>query len=474
MRSDPGSANLRAYLACLASAIALTLAPAALGAPDEESEPKAPPDRGTPGPYISRSVRPDGVTRQACDLTLPICVWAAPTATNVSSVLAAAAAAWRALVHTLGFPAPDLSLETGAWDVLVVRDALAPGEESATRVEWRDTRSTYDRAQGFTLVDASLRAGCRLDAALARALADAIRLRVAPAIDRASALAQTTYLAELVAPCRVALSADAAHAFQSRPAECIADARVDGAPHAVDELTAPSHAARLFSAGSAAFYARTEWAYARRPGSLVWSTWALTPTQTPLGSRRWHDEPDTFDILRKSFESALFTGSTLHDLMLDFGVARAFMGSADDGLHHPESRALGDSARVTPDWDVPWPATPKRYPQRAPVAPTGASYLIVSTRGAPEHARLRVEIEWEEHALFRWAIVKLDREGRELGRLAIPTRERATSSQMSVVDLSGADRLMLVGVNVGDPAYRFDPDDAVWEPHGWLVTIAAE
>ena len=206
----------------------------------------------------------------------------------------------------------------------------------------------------------------------------------------------------------------------------------------------------------------------------MWSTWALTPTQTPLGSRRWHDEPDTFDILRKSFESALFTGSTLHDLMLDFGVARAFMGSADDGLHHPESRALGDSARVTPDWDVPWPATPKRYPQRAPVAPTGASYLIVSTRGAPEHARLRVEIEWEEHALFRWAIVKLDREGRELGRLAIPTRERATSSQMSVVDLSGADRLMLVGVNVGDPAYRFDPDDAVWEPHGWLVTIAAE
>jgi hypothetical protein len=34
--------------------------------------------------------------------------------------------------------------------------------------------------------------------------------------------------------------------------------------------------------------------------------------------------------------------------------------------------------------------------------------------------------------------------------------------------------VLLVGVNAGDPAYAFDPDEAVWEPHGWLVTLASE
>jgi hypothetical protein len=87
---------------------------------------------------------------------------------------------------------------------------------------------------------------------------------------------------------------------------------------------------------------------------------------------------------------------------------------------------------------------------------------------------LRVEIEWEEHALFRWAFVKLDASGRELGRVVIPTTERATEAHMTLVDLDGVDRILLVGVNVGDPAYAFDPDDEVWEPHGWLVTVAEE
>ena len=32
----------------------------------------------------------------------------------------------------------------------------------------------------------------------------------------------------------------------------------------------------------------------------------------------------------------------------------------------------------------------------------------------------------------------------------------------------------VVGVNVGDPSYRFDPDDEEWEPHSWLLTLAEE
>ena len=81
-----------------------------------------------------------------------------------------------------------------------------------------------------------------------------------------------------------------------------------------------------------------------------------------------------------SFKNALSTGSTLHDLLLDTAVARAFMGSSDDGLHQLETRTLGDAARVPLDWDLPWPATPKRVAPRAPVYPSGASYLVVRSR----------------------------------------------------------------------------------------------
>ncbi len=109
-----------------------------------------------------------------------------------------------------------------------------------------------------------------------------------------------------------------------------------------------------------------------------------------------------------------------------------------------------------------------------PVYPTGASHLVIRRAGARPGARLRAEIEWEEHALFRWAFVKLDASGRELGRVVIPTKERATEARMTLVDLDGVDRVMLVGVNVGDPGYTFDPDDEVFEPHGWLVTLAED
>jgi hypothetical protein len=219
---------------------------------------------------------------------------------------------------------------------------------------------------------------------------------------------------------------------------------------------------------------RVDWAFGRSPGGLVSASWALHPTMTPLGKARWYSEPDTFDVLRTTFKGAMSTGGTVHDLWLDFGVARAFLGSADDGIHLPELRSLGDAARVPIDWDIPWPARPRRLAARTPVHPTGAGYLVIHHDGARPGARLRVEVEWEEHALFRWALVKLDAGGRELGRVVIPTTERATQAQMTLVDLDGVDRIMLVGVNVGDPAYGFDPDDEVWEPHGWIVTLAEE
>jgi hypothetical protein len=45
---------------------------------------------------------------------------------------------------------------------------------------------------------------------------------------------------------------------------------------------------------------------------------------------------------------------------------------------------------------------------------------------------------------------------------------------MTVINLDGVDSLLIAATNVGDPFAPFDPDDETFEPHGWLLTLAAE
>lgn len=395
--------------------------------------------------------------------------------------------AWQTLTGALALPAPDVDPTTLAYDVFLTDGIDSTRELAATHLEARDVRSRVDRGRAFTSIDRRARSGCLLDALAAEAVARASLFRAAPATEAGTARAQSVYLSHLAVPCAVAFSADAVHTFQSHAERAFADAHAGDDGSGTSEqarseiaaaggppLSSPSPLSSLFSAGASSFWARLDWAFGRSPGSIVPASWALHPTMTPIGALRWVNEPDTFDVLRMTFKGALSSGSTVHDLWLDFGVARSFLGSADDGFHLPELRTLGDAARVPIDWEIPWPTKARRLAQRAPTYPTGASYLVIRHANAKPGARLRAEIEWEEHALFRWAFVKLDASGRELGRVVIPTTERATQAQMTLVDLDAVDRVMLVGVNVGDPAYAFDPDDDVWEPHGWLVTVAEE
>lgn len=459
----------------------VAITPPALAEDDEEAPKKPVLDPSVlPGPRVLYGARPrPAQDAKLCSTRTPVCVHAAKRDHEppALAVLEAFDRAWATETGALELPAPDVDPDTLAYDVFVAdpSDATLAGELATTTLEARDLRSNMDRARSFSTIDARVRPGCALDALAARSLAQAILFRAAPGTDDATARAQTTTIAGLVAPCSIALQTDAAQAFQSRADRSIADPHGDDAVHAPDDPPSPpTRADALYGEGAALVWWRLDWAYARAPGALVLATWALAPTTTPVGARRWAHEPDVFDVLRASFKDRLSTGSTIHDLFLDVAVARAFMGSADDGLHAPETRALGDAARVPLDWDLPWPAKPKRVAPRVPVAPSGASYLVIRRDGAAPGARLRVEIAWEEHALFRWALVKLDGRGRELGRVPIPAKERATEAQMTLVDLDGVDRILLVGVNAGDPAYAFDPDEVVWEPHGWLVTVAAE
>lgn len=417
-------------------AVSAAGAPGTSGSADPIADPKPRVDAevARSGDFIAYFPRPVFAREtRACSTRFPLCVHAAgpkdiPAA---KAALPALESAWSTFA-VLDLPAPDPDPFTLAYDVFI-------GDENATHLEARDVRSRIDRGRAFSTLDRRMRAGCNLDAAAFTTLARASLYRAAPATEEGTAIAQLEALRELAVPC--ASNADGVDTFQT---------------HA-DLAFSDPHAGETFARGGAMFWTWLDRSFGRAPGILVTTTWALHPSITPFPNARWINEPDTFDVLRLTFKGALSTNNKVDDLWLDFAVARAL-----------------DPARVPLSWDIPWPTKPRRLAPLRPVAPTGASYILVHHAGAPAGARLRVEAEWEQHALFLFALVKLDANGHEIGRVPIPTRERATEAQMSLVVPPEAESILIVAMNAGDPAVALDADDDVLEPHGFTVTVAAE
>lgn len=433
---------------------------------DEVQDAGAPPAWALSGRPLDRAPpRPVGGPR-ACSARYPVCAIPAGKVPprRALDALDAAERAWGALTGPLRIPPPERG-PLATWDLYVV-----DGEEDATAwAEERDVRSTIDRAFGWGAVSARLAAGCSFDLAVARAVVEGARLGVAPSVDRATSLAQVDYLARLAVPCSTWDPADA-RTFQSQRERPLAD------PWIEEGGTGPGSAGRSYARGAGLFHGWLDYAYGATPGAIVRAMWALAPTRTPIGAGRWANEHDGFDVLEVTWKNThKGKRDAVDDLWLDFAASRAFFGVAEDGWHFPEARSLGEAALVEPDWVVPWPSKPRRLAPRAPLGPLGAAYVVVKTEGAPRGARLRVELAWEEHARVRAALVRIDARGREMGRVAIAVANpKSTEAQMTLVDLDGVDRVLVALTNAGDPAYPFDPDDEVWEPHGWLLTLGEE
>lgn len=410
-------------------------------------------------PVIAREV-------SACSFREPLCVHAGRRvpARTVFDTLESAERAWESATHALMLPPPDVDLTTGAFDVYLVRDV--PGGAEA-KLGSRDPVASFDRASAFMVVGEGAE-GCDLDALLARETARAILWRTAPATDAVTARAETSYLARLMVPCALE-DPSGIGTFQAYPEASIASL-LD------PEGDTPGLADRRldYASGASLFYWWLDWSFGNSPGSIVRALWALAPTRTPRASGSWVGRPDGFDVLRVSFKNALTTGSTLDDLLLDFAVAREFLGSASDADHMPETRSFGDAAHVRTEWEIGWPVQARRLSSGRGIEPTGAAYVAIDCSSAPKGARLRIEAQWEEATSLRWAAVKLDAAGHEKASIAIPSAERATEAQITIVDLEDVAKVVLVGTSTGDPLDPFDPNDAAWEPHGWVVSVAAE
>ena len=427
------------------------------GSPVGSAPPAVPPDPRWPTGREAAPLRPrpgdDQTPIVACSWRHPICVHGATAvpSTALASTLEAAEHA-ADVYQTLGVPRPYPDGARGggpAYDLYLVR-----GADPVTTVDPVPTGGSFDRASAFTVLPppSPRAAGCVLASDVARALSQASLLRLDAGLEAGALAMASSYLASLAAPCTVveAAAVDDLQRNPERELTAVTPEAFDGA------MLFPAFLDERFGNGR----------YAQPILALV----TVAAQKTPPGSWQWHNEPDVFDALRLAGHDRSFS---LGDLLLDLAIARAFVGDRSDGGHLADTERFGALGRIRFEWAVPYASLPRRLAPLRPVSATGATYLWIDLAGAPAGAGLTFVADWELPVTFHWAMVRVDREGRDIGRVDVAAIYGSTHAERTVVRLDGLAGLLVVGVNGGDldRSTPFDPDEGPFEPHGYTVTL---
>ena len=404
--------------------------------------------------------RPDPATVPvvACSFREAVCVHAEATAAP-AAVLWTLRYAEQALrtYRALGLPAPldDAGLGgTRGFDIYL----LAAEEGPSTISDLIARGHGFDSQSAFTILPppAAPFTSCFAPNAVAQGVARAVLLRFDAGVEDGASAMTSSYLASMAAECDLAELA-AVDDFQRSPERA---------------LTAATNANPDASAGSLLFPWFLDDVYGQStPAKVVTTLLSVATQHTKPGSFEWSNEPDFFDTLRINMKPR---ESTLDALLLDFSIARAFVGSRSDGMHLQGTERFGDFGRVRFDWAVPFASLPRRLAPTRPLDPTGATYLWVDCADAPAGAELTFLADWELPSIFRWSLIKVDKSGAENGRVDIAGVYGDSHVERTAVGLGGLSGLLVVGVNGGstDRGHPFDPDEAPFMPHSYTVTLA--
>jgi hypothetical protein len=208
------------------------------------------------------------------------------------------------------------------------------------------------------------------------------------------------------------------------------------------------------------------------PGVLSASLFSAAASRTPASASRFDNEPDVFDVLRHSVDEEL---PRYADLLVDFALRRALTGDRDDGTRLPSLGFAGSFARAQFDWVIPFSTLPRRVLSGRPVAQSGAELIWVELDDAPIGAAIGFRAEWEAPVAFKWRVLLIDAEGREVRRIDVAFQERGSSADARVLRLDGAKAIIIAGVNLGgvELAHPFDPDVSPFEPSGCTVYLVS-
>ena len=406
--------------------------------------------------------RPSFGAPAACSLTEAVCVHrAASTSTAAAAAVLLHAEHALMALRALSMPAP---LEDGglggsyALDLYVDR-ALAG---SAAYGDMPSVADRYDRASAYGLVglagsrDTTVRGAdsCQLESDVTRTVAQASLLGLDAAINDGTLAMQSSYLASLIAPCST-LEAAAINRFQRTPWR------------GINEIPRESFAgSMLFPSFLDSTHGVAE------PGKLMTALIAISAQKSPNAEEHFHNEPDIFDALRKVTKAR---DHEFADVLANFAIARAFAGDRSDGSHLIDTEHFGALARPRFEWAVDYDSFPRRLAPAHPVHPTGSSFLWVDFGNADTSAGLLVKVEWEESFVFMWSLVRVDQNGRELGRVTKGAMWGKNELVLSIADLKGAAGVLIVGVSLGndDRSEPFDPDHGAPRAASYTVTLHA-
>ena len=401
------------------------------------------------GPEVASGLeRPEGASAAACSFAAPVCVRAVGDV-SPKLVVRTIEAAERAVatLDALGLPRP-----LGVFDLYLDGDRDADDLRLAIDVSDLDLRP-FDRAAAFAVAPAGPRwtRGCAVEGAVARAVGVGAAMGIDAAMERGAASAFASYVQRLARACPND-ELEGVDAYQVAP----------------ERGLFPGDAAVADGAQLFAGYLDDAFGHGG-PGAVMAGLLTVASQRTPPGRFSFDNEPDLFDALRQNLR---LRGSTLDGALLDFAIARAFVGSRDDGLHLEDAARYGDLGRVRVEWSTAFSSLPRRFAPANPIEPTGATYFWIDLADAPKAAELTFVADWEAGVLFRWALVKIDAKGGEVGRAELAGVNGDVRAEKTIVDLTNLAGILVVGVNAGsiDRSHPFDPDDE-HAPSGCTVTL---
>ena len=329
-----------------------------------------------------------------------------------------------------------------------------------------------DATSAFAILPSTSRGGCDEAQRVARAIGEATLLGLDGAADRGVVSMSASYLATLANPCSSA-EIEAVDVFQRAPDRCLVGMNASRviAEESVTQVPEPESALHTAMPGSFLFPSFLDARFgAQGPGTIVASLFAVSAHKSPSGAPMWIDDPNFFDALRSTLRSQ---HTSFGQVMLDFAVDRAFMGSRSDGKHMDDVARFGELGRVRFEWSAQYSSMPRRLAPARPLDALGSTYIWLDLASAPPSAELTFVAEWEVPFLFRWALIKVDKSGADAGRIDVAPVFGQFRAEKTVRDIDGMAGILIVGVNDGEwsKAQPFDPGEPRLDPKSYLVTL---
>lgn len=448
------SARRRCQIPKASAAAATAISIAALLAPASSYAADIIPSEGAPKIAVRQRPSLPASHPWACSDRVPVCVHAASdeTAGDILPALHDLEDAALRLHHAMRWPAPlgDGHLGgTAGFDVYLQSEGepyyeVVPDDANV----WAEV----DRTSAFALVQPGLPNGCLRAHVLAEAYARAGLHAVDTAADEGSANGTAAFVASQMVQCPIAWL-DAVDDTQGSPNLAITNTSLHGGRGG---MLFP-----WFLQDTRAVLGTIDFLHA---------VWAMSGQRTKSSEPRWLDDPNFLRVLARLQDGRT---ASIDGLLLEYAIARAFVGERDDGLHLPDTAYLGTAGRVRFEWSLPWSETPRSVGNLRPIEPTGSAYIWIDLADAPKNAGLMVQARWEIPTQFRLSFLRIGTDGSPLTRVDPPTLQRVPEMQVTLDNLSGAAGLLIVLCNTGPVPkdFAFDPHSTPYMPSGYIVSL---